>query len=81
MQAILSFIIAFILAFFAPTSGFATECGACGAHVHEWHYVTSRSTGELVPVCDECYSNYIENTALETIEIQRMEAEEAENAQ
>lgn len=72
MQYIITLILSIIMAL-APTSGFAIECGACGAHVHEWHYVANVNTGEPVPVCDECYSAYIENTALETVELQRME--------
>ena len=73
MQAIVTLILSLIMTLFAPTGGFAVECGACGAHVHEWRFVASYSTGEPVPVCDECYNTYVENLQLETIELQRME--------
>lgn len=31
------------------------ECGACGAHVHEWWQVENMEGTELVGVCEHCY--------------------------
>ena len=32
------------------------ECGACGAHVHDWWYERSEG-GELIEVCELCYQD------------------------
>lgn len=34
------------------------ECGMCGAHVSEWWYVRSDSTGEPIEVCEHCYEQF-----------------------
>lgn len=33
----------------------AIECGACGAHVHDWYYVRSMDGQDFVEVCNYCY--------------------------
>jgi len=37
------------------------ECGTCGAHVHDWYYVTA-TMGEprLIGVCYDCYQCYLD---------------------
>ena len=45
-----------------PTVEYVTEtaeCGACGAHIEEWYYVQSQSSGEPIEVCRDCYENYV----------------------
>lgn len=36
------------------------ECGTCGAHVTEWHWVQNYDQNALVPVCDYCYEIALE---------------------
>ena len=35
------------------------ECGACGAHVDNWWYVTNYEKG-FIPVCEFCYEHALE---------------------
>lgn len=37
------------------------ECGACGAHVHDWYYVQSMDGQNLVEVCGYCYDTYLDS--------------------
>lgn len=31
------------------------NCGICGAHVHDYWYVSNDSQTELIKVCEPCY--------------------------
>ena len=33
------------------------ECGACGAHVHDWYYIRNADDTAFVEVCQYCYEN------------------------
>ena len=43
-----------------PAQDDFVECGACGAHVHNWYYVTSMDGQDLVEVCEYCYQAYLD---------------------
>ncbi len=62
MENILSFILALFLMMFCqnPADNCAyIDCGACGAHVSQWHYVSSVDH-EPVAVCDSCFDLFNE---------------------
>lgn len=46
-----------VIAFKQPTT---IECGACGAHVVEYHVVRNDDNTAWVNVCNECYK-YVNN--------------------
>lgn len=56
MRIVAEIALAFIVAFavIAPFESVEyAECGTCGAHVAEWHYVSTG--GEPFAICNECY--------------------------
>ena len=60
MKEIIAWIISLLMSLCiggAPSAEPAIDCGMCGAHVHEWHYVMSVDY-EPVAVCGECYELY-----------------------
>lgn len=59
-------IIALLVAILALLGGIfyntrTIECGSCGAIVHNWWQVSNIHTGELVDVCERCYSATLED--------------------
>lgn len=52
-------LLALVLMLFGMGATEYRDCGACGAHVSEWHYVQG-ANGTPVEVCERCYGIYVE---------------------